>query len=123
MLLDQAESQKEYYRQAVLKVIGLMKSRLETPFLVDEMASQANMSERNFRKVFKEITGKSPKNFHSDIRMQKALNFLREGYNVSSVAQFLGFSSPFYFSNAFLKHFGVRPSDAGELQNNTAVSE
>ena len=115
--MSQTKYQKDPYQRAVLEVIGLMENRLETPFSVDEMASHANMSERNFRKVFKEITGKSPKEFHSDIRMQKALNFLQEGCSVSSVARLLGFSSPFYFSNAFLKYFGARPSDACELDN------
>ncbi|MEN8127767.1 MAG: AraC family transcriptional regulator [Planctomycetota bacterium] len=121
--ISQTEYQKNPNQRAVLEVIKLMKDRLQTPFSVDEMASLANMSERNFRKVFKEMTGKPPKEFHSDIRMQNALNFLREGYSVGSVARFLGFSSPFYFSNVFLKYFGVRPSDAGELQKNATVPE
>ena len=121
--VSQTEYQKNPYQKAVLEVIGLMENRLQTPFSVVEMASQANMSERNFRKVFKEITGKSPKEFYSDIRMHKALNLLRERYSVSSVARFLGYSSPFYFSNAFLKYFGVRPSDAGQLQKTPAVPE
>ena len=116
------EQQKSPYRDAVLKVINLMNNRLQSPLSVDEMASQANMSERNFRKVFKEITGKSPRDFYSDIRMQRALSFLQGGYSIGRVACLLGFSSPFYFSNAFLKHFGVRPSDSAKLQKNTDMS-
>jgi AraC-like DNA-binding protein len=122
-LIHHAEQQKGPYHEAVFKVINLMNNRLESPLSVDEMAFQANMSERNFRKVFREITGKSPRDFYSDIRMQRALSFLQGGYSVSRVAHLLGFSSPFYFSNAFLKHFGVRPSDAGSIQKNVAASD
>ncbi|MEN8127766.1 MAG: helix-turn-helix transcriptional regulator [Planctomycetota bacterium] len=116
------EQQKSPYRDAVLKVINLMNNRLESPLSVDEMASQANMSVRNFRKVFREITGKSPRDFYSDIRMQRALSFLQGGYSINRAARLLGFSSPFYFSNAFLKHFGVRPSDAASIQKSADPS-
>jgi len=121
-LTHYTEQQKSPYRDAVLRVINLMNNRMESPLSVDEMAVQANMSERNFRKVFREITGKSPRDFHSDIRMQRALSFLQGGYSINRVARLLGFSSPFYFSNAFLKHFGVRPSDAAKIQKSTDKS-
>jgi len=121
--IHRTEQQKGPYHIAVLEVIELMNSRLESPMSVDEMASHANMSERNFRKVFKEITGKSPRDFYFGIRMEIALDFLREGYSVSRVAHLLSFSSPFYFSDAFLKHFGVRPSEADSIQKIAAASD
>ena len=101
--------------RVILRVVRLMNERLESPMSVSEIASKANMSERNFRKVFKQHTGKTPKDFYIDIRMEHALSFLRRGYTVEKVAYLMGFKSPFYFSNAFNKHFGYRPSNAGKL--------
>ena len=111
------EQHEESYQDAIAEVIRLMNEQLESPMSVPEMASKANMSERNFRKVFKKKTGRSPKDFYTDIRMEHAFSLLRQGYSVEKVAYLLGFSDPFYFSNAFNKHFGFRPSTASNTHN------
>jgi len=64
-----------------------------------------------FRKV-KALTGKSPSLFIRSIRLHRAKELLATSQmNVSEVAYETGFSSPVYFSNAYLEEFGVRPSE------------
>ncbi|WP_169853173.1 helix-turn-helix transcriptional regulator [Anaerohalosphaera lusitana] len=113
-LNHQIRQQNEPYLDCVNKIITLMNERLERPLTVSEMADAANMSDRNFRKIFKRITGRSPKIFYNKLRMQHARDLLRRGYSVSRVSHLLGFSSPFCFSNAYKEHFGLRPSDTVE---------
>ncbi len=63
-----------------------------------------------FRKI-KALTGKSPSVFIRDIRLQRGRELLTTtDMNVSQIAYEVGFSTPTYFSDAFLEAYGVRPS-------------
>jgi AraC-like DNA-binding protein len=47
-------------------------------------------------------------------RMNKALELLKQGENISEVAWSVGFDSPAYFGKVFKTHFGFTPSEAQE---------
>ena len=48
----------------------------------------------------------------TELRMQCAVNLIREGrYSVAQAAESSGYSDPLYFSKVFKKHFGVSPRD------------
>lgn len=106
------ESQKRSpYQKQIDRIIDMMYSKLAVGWTVAEMAEEVSMSERNFRKIFSQSTGQSPKIFYNNIRLAMAKELLRLGiYTVSQIASQLGFSSPFHFSKAFKEHFGVAPS-------------
>ena len=64
-----------------------------------------------FRKV-KALTGQSPSVFVRAVRLERAKELLQTtDLNVTEVAYEVGFSTPAYFSDAFLEAFGVRPSE------------
>ena len=44
-------------------------------------------------------------------RLNKACELLRDGYNVTETAYKTGFANPNYFSKAFKKEFGVKPTE------------
>ena len=108
---DNVVQPKYPYYDAVIEVIRLMNERLKSPMSASEMAAKASMSERNFRIVFKEMTGSPPREYYSKIRMQKAMDLLQQGDSIAKVAYFVGYSDAFCFSNAFTKHYGFRPSN------------
>jgi AraC-like DNA-binding protein len=99
-------------RQKVIwRVIELMHERLEHRWTVEEMAHEAGMSRRTFLAAFEEVTGDSPKRFYDRLRITMGEELLRLGlYSVKEVADRFGFSSPYHFSKAFLRHTGYRPS-------------
>lgn len=106
----------EYHRKShqedIERVIAEMHQRLKG-FKVAEMARMAFLSERRFRQIFQDLTGKSPKTYYDQVRLQIGEALLRQGIcNVTEAAEQLGFSSPFHFSRSFSLHFGHPPSKA-----------
>jgi AraC-like DNA-binding protein len=98
------------HQAAIQRVVQLMHSRLNAPPGLPEMARAAGLSERRFRQVFAQLTGKSPKRFCEELRLRKAADHLRfQAGNVSEIADEFGYSSPFHFSKAFRNFFGVPP--------------
>lgn len=75
-------------------------------------ADLCNMSEVNFRRIFKEYTGLSPINYRNDLRLSHAKNKLQSGeYNVSEVAEICGFSNLSFFIRSYKKKYGHTPKN------------
>ena len=73
-------------------------------------AELCNMSEVNFRRLFKEYTGLSPIDYRNDVRLSKARSKLQSGeYNVSEVAEICGFSNLSFFIRVYKKKYGYTP--------------
>ncbi|WP_041738428.1 hybrid sensor histidine kinase/response regulator transcription factor [Echinicola vietnamensis] len=78
---------------------------------VDSLAKKLNMSRPQFYRKIKGLTDKSAAEFITSFRMEKASKLLRSGeFNVSETAYKVGYNLPNNFSRAFIKHFGVSPS-------------
>jgi AraC-like DNA-binding protein len=106
-----APAQTRLHEREVRGVIDAMYERLETGWRVEEMARAARLSERRFRQVFALNTGDSPKKYFDRLRMEKGRQLLQLGlYTVQEVADQFGFSSPFHFSKAYRRLYGVPPS-------------
>lgn len=62
-------------------------------------AEMCNMCESNFRKLFKEYTGKSAIEYRNEIRLAKATEMLESGeYKISEAAYLSGFNNmPFFY--------------------------
>lgn len=93
----------------VEKSIAMMHATLSRPLDVKEIAGRAGMSEPHFRKIFRAITGQSPKKFYDRLRFAEASALLGKGMTVAEIADRLGFSSPFHFSRQFKKEVGQSP--------------
>lgn len=73
-------------------------------------AELCGMSEVNFRRLFKEYTGKSPIDYRNDLRLLNAKNKLMSGeYNVSEAAEACGFSNLSFFIRLYKKKYGYTP--------------
>ena len=95
----------------IQSVINEMHCRIAENWAVHAMAKQAGMSEPNFRRCFRQVTGVAPKEFYNGIRMSLAEALLNKGiYSVSEIAHQLGFADPFHFSKEFKRHAGMPPS-------------
>jgi AraC-like DNA-binding protein len=78
---------------------------------IRDLAREAYLSERRFRQVFEKVTGHAPKQFYDMLRLDLARELLEHSSSpASAIAERLGFSSPFHFSRAFKKRYGVAPS-------------
>lgn len=81
-------------------------------FVVDDLAQSTGYGRSQFYAKMMEVTGKTPKEYIRQARMDRAAELLRAGemVTVAEVAYQVGFSDPLYFSRCFKQHFGMTPS-------------
>lgn len=79
---------------------------------VSYYAELCDMSEANFRRLFREYMGISPIDYRNDIRLIHAKNKLQSGeYNVSEAAYESGFSNLSFFIRLYKKKYGYTPKN------------
>lgn len=79
---------------------------------ISAYAENCGMSEVNFRRLFREYTGKSPVEYRNDIRLENARRKLLSGeYNVSEAAESSGFSNLSFFTRLYKRKFGYTPKN------------
>lgn len=99
--------------KAVLeKVYDILDKNLDNDkFTVEDMAGMMNISYSNLYSKLKTLTGTSPVRFIIAYRMNRAMEFLKEGkYTIGEVGYKVGAPSLSTFSRDFKKFFGVSPS-------------
>ncbi|AWW31179.1 hypothetical protein DN752_14170 [Echinicola strongylocentroti] len=89
-----------------------IEANLESENLdVDSLARKLGMSRPQFYRKIKGLTDKSAAEFITSFRMEKASSHLLSGeFNISETAYKVGYNLPNNFSRAFIKHFGLSPS-------------
>lgn len=94
------------------EVIGLINENLDNEeFCVNFLAGKVNMSRSQFYRKIKALTNKSVNDFVTTFQMNKALEYLLGGqYNISETAYKVGYNAPNSFTRAFVKYYGVSPS-------------
>lgn len=82
-------------------------------FTLMELADKFHLSERQFRRKIKEVTGLSPKKYEQEIILQKARELLEDGKygNTTAIAYSVGMSHVTRFSKLYEARFGKKPSE------------
>lgn len=84
-------------------------------FGVSELAGEAGMSRSNLLRKIKNTTGLSASQFIRKVRLEKAMEMLKDtSMNVSEVSFKVGFSSTSYFIKCFREQYGFPPGEAGK---------
>lgn len=100
------------YYKSVNMVIESFYKKIDVGIDVSEMAKMVGLCERRFRTVFEDITGKKPKKYFDEIRMNMAEALLKNtSIKLGEIASRLGFSNQFHFSRKFKEFFGITPSE------------
>jgi DNA-binding response OmpR family regulator len=83
--------------------------KLTTNFLADRVF----LSERQFSRKLKSVTGLTPNGYIQEVKLQKARHLLEHKVytTISEVAKAAGYSSGSYLTKVYLEHFGKKPSD------------
>lgn len=94
----------------VSQAVFMLQNQLGANVDMEEFAAQFPISYSNFRKSFKRLTGKSPNQYHLDLRLEKAVTLLENTtLAIKEIGYHIGFDSPFYFSRLFKEKYGVSP--------------
>jgi AraC-like DNA-binding protein len=90
--------------------LRLMQNDPAHPWTVGSLAATVGVSRASLARRFHELVGEPPMAFLTNWRMALAADLLREpAATVGGVARRVGYSSPFTFSTAFKRIYGVAP--------------
>ena len=106
------ESRATASQQLSRQAIALIDAQyMREDLTIDGICRQLHISASYFCALFKKETGKTFLGYLTDLRMEKAMDFLAKGgMKTSEIAQQVGIADPSYFSYIFRKHFGIPPS-------------
>lgn len=108
--------------KAVRLVIDEMHIQLGQDLTLDDMARTAMFSKFHFTRVFREVTGTSPRRFLSALRLQEAKYLLlNTESSVADISSQVGYSSVGTFSSRFKSCVGVSPSRFREHSGNVTA--
>lgn len=97
--------------------LNWIESHLSEPIRVGDLAARVHLSEVQFRKIFKRVTGLSPNQFIQRRRIGYACDLLREeALSVDQVARATGFRETPFFHRVFKKWVGTTPGNYRELE-------
>ncbi len=102
-------TQEELYRRIFL-AREYMYDNPESNLSLNQVATEVGMSKFHLLSNFKKLFNTTPHRYHTELKLQKALELLKAGNSVSEVCFHMGFESVGSFSNLFKKRFNIRPS-------------
>jgi len=110
ILILASELNKDAYPMGIRKAIAYIQKDLSRRPELSLLAKAAGVSPTHLSRLFKAHLGQSPIEYWNATKLEYARECLRDtGWNVSQVADRLGYSSPYYFSSVFKKYFGYAP--------------
>ena len=79
---------------------------------MENYTASRGMSISWFIRSFKEFIGFTPMQYILSLRITNAQNLLQNTeYNVTEIADIVGYDNPLYFSRLFKKQSGISPSE------------
>lgn len=94
----------------VIKAESYILANYMHDITVESISKFLGINRGYFSTIFKKATGKSPKQYIVDVRLEKAARFLLENnFTASEAARSTGYSDIFNFSKMFKRKFGVSP--------------
>ncbi len=109
----QASNIKEttsYLRMA--GIFNYLEDNVAQRLSLNEVCRAASMSRSSLEKMFREYTGQSVMEYFDRFKTKEAKRLLQDGrYNISDIADMLGYSSIHYFSRRFKLLEGLSPTE------------
>jgi AraC-like DNA-binding protein len=96
--------------QQIARAIDWLKVNFTQPLSIDDLATQASMSNSTFHHHFRSMTALSPLQFQKRLRLQEARRLmLTEHMDAATAAFQVGYESPSQFSREYNRLFGAPP--------------
>lgn len=101
ILMEEMDAAVRYFHENYSKAIS-----------IEEYANSHHMSVSWFIRNFKEYTESTPAQYILSLRISNAQTLLETtSYNVTEIAEIVGYDNPLYFSRIFKKQSGMSPSE------------
>ena len=103
------KSEKSNERTDIEAICRYIRYNYMKPLQTGELAALFGFERSYLYRLFKQKTGVGMKEYLTRIRMEKACEFLKNGFGVAQTAHLVGFADEFNFSRAFKARFGTSP--------------
>ncbi|MDO4288657.1 MAG: AraC family transcriptional regulator [Eubacterium sp.] len=111
--LQKHKSQKHLTHQ----VVSYLENHYTEPLIIEDLAAMACLSERQFRRLFTEQYGLSPKQYCLNLRLKESCYLLKTTeLSIREISSKTGFEDANYFSRQFKKHTGFTPKEYRNLK-------
>lgn len=94
---------------AIEDAILFLQKNFDKKILISELAESFNLNDTHFRRLFKNYTGRSPREFVTTLRISKAKELLAENKRMKEAAKIVGYEDVFYFMRVFKTVTGLSP--------------
>ncbi|QHT61027.1 AraC family transcriptional regulator [Paenibacillus lycopersici] len=97
-------------RSAVERIVERLSRDFREEWSIERMASDANLGVWQFRRLFRELTGRNPNEYIAELRIERAKELLfASDEPLAAVARKVGFHDEYYFSRRFRQLTGHTP--------------
>lgn len=98
------------HQDKIATVIHYLYEHYDKELDISQLALSTHFSPNHFRALFKAATGKTILEFLTEIRMEKAKEYLLTGgYSLLEICRMIGYEDIHYFSRLFKKREGLSP--------------
>ncbi|MCC6581211.1 MAG: helix-turn-helix transcriptional regulator [Phycisphaeraceae bacterium] len=109
---DSAGNARTRVDPRVVQAAAIMHDRFQQPLTVEQLADEVRLRPVQFRKLFRQAYGQSPKAYLAQYRLRQAASQLRiSAASVKEIAYATGFADEHYFHLAFRRHFRCTPGE------------
>lgn len=97
--------------QKLLDILEYVNTHYQEPLQAEELATSVGFSPSHFRRIFKELTGKTPNLYLQTVRIEKACALLKNDHSMSveQIARSVGYHDIKHFYYVFKKITGSLP--------------
>jgi AraC-like DNA-binding protein len=109
MLLSLFKLRDQFCEDTIENVIIFLRKNFYKNASISELAERFNMSDTCFRRLFRNYTGRKPREFITSLRISKAKELLLQDKKIKEVANIVGYEDIFYFMRVFKKVTELSP--------------
>lgn len=112
------------FDELIESVLAYIESHLEEPLLLEDLATEFNLSKFYFHRIFSAVMGESLNQYCLSRRMNASVRLLSETtLSLTDIAYELNFSSQSVFTRTFKNWFGVSPNQVRKGLSTIEVTE
>ena len=108
--LNETEKYSTAYPDFIIDAVKYIHLHWQKTVSISDLAEISGLSKSRFTHIFKEYTGVSPLLYITNVKIEKAKEFLlNTDMSITDVSETVGYDDAFYFSRVFKKYTGKSP--------------